>query len=297
MRSDVSFLSDGLTCRGWFYRAKGPVTAAGPAIVMSHGITAVKEQHLAPYAERFAAEGFNVLVFDYRFLGASDGEPRGHVDPQLQQADLRAALSWVGAQSGVDAERIGLWGTSFSGGHALLIAAFDPRVKVVAVQVPALNVPQSLINLLTREIFNGLLRTLVDDRAAREAGGEGASLPVVNDPGKPAFLASADAHVWFTAAAAMAPSWRNSISLESLARVAEYVPDASIELIAPKPLLMQVAVDDTLIPVNLARQAFARAGEPKRIEEYACGHFDPYANEPWHSQFLAGQVRWFREHL
>jgi fermentation-respiration switch protein FrsA (DUF1100 family) len=297
MRSDVSFPSGGLTCRGWFYRAEGPAAAAKPAIVMSHGITAVKEQHLAPYAERFAAEGFNVLVFDYRFLGASDGQPRGHIDPQLQHADIRAALSWVGVQPGVDADRIGLWGTSFSGGHALFVGAFDPRVKVVVAQVPALNLPHSLINLITREIFNGLLRTLVDDRAAREAGGEGASLPVVNEPGKPAFLASADAHAWFMAAAEMAPAWRNSISLESLARVAEYIPDAVIELIAPKPLLMQVATNDSLVPVNLARQAFHRAGEPKQIEVYDCGHFDPYTNEPWHSQFLGSQVRWFREHL
>lgn len=297
MRSDVSFRSGGSTCRGWFYRAEGPAAAAKPAIVMSHGITAVKEQHLAPFAERFAAEGFNVLVFDYRFLGSSDGEPRGHIDPRLQHDDIRAALSWVGVQPGVDADRIGLWGTSFSAGHALFVAAYDPRVKVVVAQVPALNIPHSLINLITREIFNGLLRTLVDDRAVREAGGQGASLPVVNDPGKPAFLAASDAQAWFTAAAALAPTWRNSISLESLALVAEYIPDAVIELIAPKPLLMQVATNDSLVPANLARQAFHRAGEPKKLETYDCGHFDPYANEPWHSQFLSGQVKWFKEHL
>lgn len=297
MRSDVSFLSGGQTCRGWFYRAEGAAAAPKPAIVMSHGITAVKEQHLAPYAQRFAAEGFNVLVFDYRFLGASDGEPRGHIDPHLQHGDIRAALSWVGAQPGVDADRIGLWGTSFSGGHALFVGAFDPRVKVIVVQVPALNLPHSLINLITREIFSGLLRTLVDDRAVREAGGAGASLPVVNGPGKPAFLASADAYAWFTASAETAPAWRNSISLESLARVIEYIPDAVIELIAPKPLLMQVAANDSLVPVNLARQAFYRAGEPKKLEVYECGHFDPYVNEPWHSQFLGSQVRWFKEHL
>ncbi|MBL8783123.1 MAG: alpha/beta hydrolase, partial [Alphaproteobacteria bacterium] len=70
-----------------------------------------------------------------------------------------------------------------------------------------------------------------------------------------------------------------------------------IELIAPKPLLMQVATHDSLVPVNLARQAFHRAGEPKKLEVYDCGHFDPYANEPWHSQFLGSQVRWFKEHL
>ena len=89
----------------------------------------------------------------------------------------------------------------------------------------------------------------------------------------------------------------NRISLESVARAVEYVPDAFIELISPKPLLMQVATHDSLVPVNLARQAFHRAGEPKKLEVFECGHFDCYANEPWHSQFLGSQVRWFREHL
>ncbi len=297
IRRDVSFESSGATCRGWFYRGDGSNASRKPAIVMSHGISAVKEHHLAPFAERFAAEGFSVLVFDYRFLGASDGEPRGHIDPRLQHDDIRAALAWVSAQPGVDPERIGLWGTSFSGGHALFVGALDPRVKVVAVQVPALNVPQALIALITREIFNGLLRTLGEDHAARGAGGEGSSMPIVNEPGKPAFLAAADAYEWFKASEAAAPNWRNSISLESVARVVEYVPDALIELIAPKPLLMQVASGDSLVTVDLARRVFERAGEPKKLDVFDCGHFDAYAKEPWHSQFVAGQARWFREHL
>jgi len=297
MRSDVSFQSGGATCRGWFYRGDGSHAAPKPAIVMSHGISAVKEQHLAPFAERFAAEGFAVLVFDYRFLGASDGAPRGHIDPTLQHDDTRAALAWICGHPGVDPDRIGLWGTSLSGGHALFVGALDPRVKVVACQVPAITVPNALIALITREIFNGLLSTLADDHAARNSGGEGGSLPIVNEPGKPAFLATPDAYAWFKATEKTAPNWRNAISFESIARVAEYVPDALIELIAPKPLLMQIAAGDSLIAADLARAAFARAGEPKRLEVFECGHFDPYATEPWHSQFVAGQVRWFSEHL
>jgi fermentation-respiration switch protein FrsA (DUF1100 family) len=295
MRKDVSFVSGGLTCRGWFYPGVG--TGPRPAIVMSHGVSAVKEQHLAPYAERFAAEGYAVLVFDYRHLGSSDGEPRGRVIPHEQHEDIRAALTHVAALPEVDANRIALWGTSFSGGHALFVGALDPRVKAVCVQVPGINIPHSLIALISRPVFDGLLATLAGDQAARNAGGQGGAIPVVADAGQPAFLATADAHQWFTKSAAIAPTWQNTITLESVARAAEYVPDAFIELIAPRPLLMQVAVKDSLIPVNLARQAFHRAGEPKQLELYDCGHFDPYANEPWHSQFLAGQVRWLKEHL
>jgi len=296
MRSDVSFQSGGLACRGWLYQPEG-ATAPAPAIVMSHGITAVKEQHLAPCAERFAREGFAVLVFDYRYLGASEGSPRGRVIPHLQHEDIRAALGFVSVQPGIDPDRIGLWGTSYSGGHALFVGALDPRVKVIVAQVPALNAPHALIALISRPVFNGLLQILADDQAARNAGGEGAFIPVVGREGEQAFLPPADAYEWFTESAKIAPNWINTISLESIARAAEYVPDAFIELISPKPLLMQVASKDSLIPIVLARQAYHRAGDPKRLEIYDCGHFDPYANEPWHSQFLGSQVRWFKEHL
>lgn len=295
MRSDVSFQSGGLNCRGWFYPGAGE--GARPVVVMSHGVTAVKEQLLAPFAQRFQREGFSALVFDYRYLGSSDGEPKGHAMPHQQQEDIRAALTYVSAREDVDASRIALWGTSFSGGHALFVGALDPRVKTVVVQVPALNIPHSLIALITRPVFDGLCKMLAEDQSARNAGAEGGWLPVVNDPGQPAFLAASDAYEWFTTTAKTAPTWVNRISLESIARAAEYVPDAFIELIAPRPLLMQVATKDSLIPVNLARQAFHRAGDPKRLEVYECGHFDPYANEPWHSQFLDGQVKWLHEHL
>src|SRR5712675_782523 len=117
MRTDVSFESGGISCRGWFYRPHNGSQQA-PAIVMSHGITAVKEQYLDRFAQRFATEGFAVLVFDYRHLGASDGTPRGKINPRLQHDDLRAALTWIGKQPDIDPTRLALWGSSFSGAHA-----------------------------------------------------------------------------------------------------------------------------------------------------------------------------------
>jgi cephalosporin-C deacetylase-like acetyl esterase len=64
----------------------------------------------------------------------------GRIVYQEQHDDTRAALGWLTQQSGVDAERIGLWGSSYSGAHAVFLGAFDPRVKVVVAQVPGLDV-------------------------------------------------------------------------------------------------------------------------------------------------------------
>ena len=108
-----------------------------PAVAMAHGLGAVKEMYLEPFARRFAEAGIAALLFDYRFFGASGGEPRQRIFPRDQLEDYRSALTWLSMQPEVDADRLGVFGTSFSGGHVLHVAAYNPRVKVVVSQVGA----------------------------------------------------------------------------------------------------------------------------------------------------------------
>ena len=296
MREDVEFTSAGLTLRGWLYRPDG-ASGNRPAVVMSHGFSAVKEQGLASFAERFVAEGMVVLVFDHRHLGASDGDERGRIVPQEQHDDTRSALDWLTQQAGVDVDRIGLWGSSYSGGHAVFIGAFDPRVKVVVAQVPALDVIDVLMTLVGREAFLGYLSALVDDHAGRNAGEPSGPLPVVAPPGELSFLPTADAYEFFTRSAADAPSWSNQTTFESVARAAEYKPVSFIDLISPKPLLLIGAIDDSIIPIAQVRSAFARAGEPKKLIELACGHFEVYPGGTHHAEAAAAATEWFTTHL
>lgn len=295
MRSDVSFKSHGVTCRGWLYRPDGK-TGRAPAILMSHGFSAVKEQELDPFAARFCAVGFVVLVFDYRFIGSSDGDERGRIIPQEQHDDLRAALGWLSVQEFVDPERIGLWGTSYSGGHALFLAAFDPRVKVVVAQVPAIDLAQSLVAIVGRDAFNMYLGLLVDDHARRNAGEPSGTIPIVAKPGEPSVLATPDSYDWFAGHNPPA-TWLNRTTLESVARMAEYGPADFIDLIAPKPLLIQAGKDDALIPIAQVREAFARAKEPKRLVEYDAGHFGLYPGAPLHETAASHAADWFATYL
>jgi hypothetical protein len=103
---------------------------------MAHGFSAVKEMFLPAFAERFTAAGFVTLVFDFRFLGESAGEPRGQVFPHEQHEDFRNAITWLAQQPEVDPDRIGIWGTSYSGGHVLHLSAFDPRIKAAVPRFP-----------------------------------------------------------------------------------------------------------------------------------------------------------------
>lgn len=293
MREDVSIPSHGVQLAGWHYTPAG--AGPHPAIVMSHGISAVKDQGLDGFARAFCDAGFAVTVIDYRNQGASPGPERGRIVPAEQHDDIRAAIAWTAARADVDAARIGLWGSSFSGGHALWLGALDPRVGVIVAQVPAIDLAASFMALAGDEGFRGLLGLVAEDHAARTAGAAPGRIPMVAPEGEPALLNTPDSYAWFMAHAV--PTWLNETTLESVARAAEYKPAAFIELIAPKPLLIQAAAKDSLIPIAHVRAAFARAGEPKRLDVHDAGHFDFYPGSPLHERVAADATAWFVKHL
>ena len=138
MRRDFEFRTeDGVILRGWHYLPER--TGAAPTVVMAHGYSAVKEMYLDRFAEAFAEAGIGAVVFDNRNFGASDGEPRQEIDPWQQIRDYRDAITWASGLPEVDAERIGIWGSSYSGAHVLVVSAIDRRVKCVVAQVPLIS--------------------------------------------------------------------------------------------------------------------------------------------------------------
>ena len=137
-RKNIEFgVEGGVTLRGWLFvpDAKGPA----PAITMAHGYAGVKEHGIERFARAFAEAGFVVLVHDHRNFGASDGAERGDVDPWQQIADWRRAISFLESRPEVDAAQIGIWGTSYAGGHAIVLGATDRRLRAVVAQVPTIS--------------------------------------------------------------------------------------------------------------------------------------------------------------
>jgi dienelactone hydrolase len=127
-RKNIEFgVEGGVTLRGWLFvpGAKGPA----PAITMAHGYAGVKEHSLERFARAFAEAGFVVLVHDHRHFGASGPAERGDVDPWQQIADWRRAISFLESLPEVDAAQIGIWGTIYAGGHAIVLGATDRRLR------------------------------------------------------------------------------------------------------------------------------------------------------------------------
>jgi fermentation-respiration switch protein FrsA (DUF1100 family) len=276
-RRDIEFDAEGVILRGWFYPA---TTGPGPTVVMAHGFSAVKEMYLDSFAEVFAAAGVNALVYDNRNFGASDGEPRQEIDPWAQVRDYRHAITYASALPEVDAGRIGIWGSSYSGGHVLVVGAIDRRVKAVCSQVPLASGSANLGELVRADLRAGFRAMFDADRAARFAGEAPGMVPVVaEDPMAPAALPTADSWAWFTETGAKrAPSWRNEVTLRTVEMLGEYEPQSYIARISPTPLLMLVAREDHLTPAHLALKAYDQALEPKQLVLLPGGHFDAYVD-------------------
>jgi fermentation-respiration switch protein FrsA (DUF1100 family) len=180
----------------------------------------------------------------------------------------------------------------------LHLAAFDRRIKAAVVQVPALGVWRQVVHSAGREALEGLLGLVAADRAARFEGGAVNSLAVVAPVGELSVLGTPDAYQWFREQGDRAAStWVNRITIESLERMVEYDPAGAIELISPTPLLMILAENDSLLPVDFARAVFERAGEPKQLRVLPCGHFDVYEKEPWSAEAAVAAKDWFEAHL
>lgn len=298
MRKNVEFgTEDGTVLRGWWYAGEG--SDSRPGIVMAHGFSATKEMHLDDFAELFHAAGFDVLVYDNRNLGESDSPLPGEIDPWQQVHDYRDAITWLSQQGGVDADRIGVWGSSYSGAHVLVVAAIDRRVRCVVSQVPLVTGLENARRLVRSDHWDGLRAAFDADRRARLAGEPPAMIPVAfeNAPDEPCALPTQDTHdFFFGPIRERATTWRNEVTLRSVELFTEYEPQAYVPRISPTPLFMVVATGDVLTPCDLALSAYERALEPKRLLTLAGGHFDAYVDEAFAVSGPA-QLQWFTDHL
>jgi uncharacterized protein len=296
MREDIEFGADGVTLRGWFYKPDGDGEA--PCIVMAHGFSAIKEMHLDDYAEVFCEAGLACVVFDNRGFGASDatpGQPRLEIDPWVQVHDYQHAITYAQSRPDVDAARIGVWGSSYSGAHAYVLGAIDRRIKAACGQVPLISGREAFQMLVRIDNWAGVWEMLEADRLARARGEAPAMMPVVDaDPTVPSALPTPDSYEFFSAYEGS--SWRNEVTLRTLELFQAYEPGEYIKRISPTPLLMVVAPHDRLVAGELAAAAFETAAHPKKLVLVPGGHFDAYVGRGF--EISSGAARdWFVEHL
>jgi fermentation-respiration switch protein FrsA (DUF1100 family) len=259
---------------------------------MAHGFGARKEGRLDAFAERFAAEGMSVVVFDYRHFGTSTGEPRGLISIRRQHQDWKAAVAFARSIEGVDPARIALWGSSNSGGHVLWLGARDPGVAAVVSQVPHTDGPATMRELGWRQIARltvASMRDLLSSVVRSEY-----RMPIVGPPGTLGAMTSPDAEPGYSAMYPEDFEWDNSTPARIGLSYGMYSPGRDAGRIHC-PALVLVAEHDAVTPPESAKAAAHKAPMGELVS-YECGHFDLYVGE-WFELAVAEEVAFLKRTL
>ncbi len=278
---EVTFYSDGIACYGKIFFPKGfSVTDKTPGIVLGQG-WAGNHFSIEKYGARFAERGMVAMVIDYRGWGSSDGfisqntptvsygdkEPirdekrytkektettvkRTRLIPMKQVEDYRNAISYLQGEPGVDAERIGIWVSSFAGGNVIVTAALDSRVKVIAAQVPAVNGKTSTLAPVP------LRGKALEDAIKRARTGQGSEFET-------------------------GFSYRRMVDTETNQMVAEYRPFQYLNRIGDRPVLFVAAEKEELFRNADNSQAALEVltGPKKLVIVPGVTHFEMYIDE------------------
>lgn len=255
----VEFLSEGVTVRGDLYLPEGD--GPFPTIVMAGGWCYVKELRQPQYAQEFVDRGYAALIFDYRNIGASAGTRRQHLDPWAQVEDYRNAISWVETRPELDADRIAAWGISYSGGHVIILAATDPRVKVAVGNVPVVDGLTCMRRSHGSLRFRQLEQALLDDQRLRFTKGEGATIPMSGTPSGPdaelvCWPFEEVKKVFMELKATQAPSHEHWSTLESVQLLTQYDVRPFAKRVVNKPVMLIVAADDDITPWEQQTETF-----------------------------------------
>jgi uncharacterized protein len=292
----VTFLSDGLRLEGDLYVPAG-TNAPRPGLVFSGPLTAVKEQVVGIYARKLAARGYVTLAFDHRNWGGSEGTPPQHEDSGGKLKDLRDAVSYLRGLPEVDPERIGAVGVCLGAGYVLRFAAFDPRVKAVALVAGWYNDPRFLRQILGEQFHRQQLSGFAAAAEAQYRSGEVAYLPAVSATG-PSLIPGPEPFEYYGTPRSASPGWVNQATVLTLRELFSLNNAFAAEVISPTPVLMVHGEQDAIYPPQAATALFATIGEPKQMVWLPTKwHIDLYDQEQYVAPAVAAADEWFARHL
>ncbi|KAJ5111645.1 hypothetical protein N7532_002180 [Penicillium argentinense] len=294
-RQTIEFKAcDGITLRGWFY----PQVEKSACVIMTHGLGGVRHYWLPNFADRFQQAGYNVLLYDNRNWGDSDGLPRQESNPTLQQADYYDAFNFATSFPSVDETRVVYWGTSFSGGNVLYAAAVDKRIKAAIVQCPAVS--GETRSLAFKDRIPGILK----ERARITAGSEAERVPLIAEDLEAAqsgtttaMFPGVHAYEQVRGSYDCGGRWENSVTIQTQLYMLAFEGQSMVHRISPTPLLMVIPGNDILVTTTSQMATYEKAREPKQLLYLdGAGHFDIYSGH-WFEQNIKGQIEFLEKWL
>ena len=287
----ADFVCGGTRCAAWLTLPAGP--GPHPGVVLAHGLGATHDMMLGQYEQHFAASGIATLAFDYRYTGASDGQPRQRISIRQQCRDIVAAVAHLKANPQIDGRRIGLWGTSLGGMNVVRVAATRDDIAAAIVQCPIVHGPGAARSLGIWAALR-LAPAIVEDllRAATKHGRR--HVPIVGPPGGFALVTVPGAESGWNSTVPAGGLFDNRIvAADAVAMVTTSAMRHARHIDAP--LLVCVCDRENLMDPEYAAEVARRA--PRGVaRHYDSDHFAIY-HPPLVPHVLADQTAFLQEHL
>jgi fermentation-respiration switch protein FrsA (DUF1100 family) len=287
----VNFYSEGVKLAGDLFIPEG--LAAGEkraGIVLCYGYTGNRSLYEPPTAQALSQAGYVVLTFDYKGWGDSEG-PRTRLAPYGRVIDTQAALTFLSVQPQVDANQVGLYGSSYGGATVIFTAAIDPRVKtVMSVTGPGIGL-RWMRSIRHPDEYADMLDRAAADRALRVTTGKSEMVDrnEILIPDRLSLKIATDTRQ-------KNGSTVSKIPLEYIDDTAGFNPEWVVDKISPRPVLFLTTDNDRLVPGEV-QSVFAHAAEPKKlIVLKGFGHYELYSGEGFR-QLTAATLAWFTEQL
>lgn len=292
---DVFFYSDGLKIAAHLYVPADwkPGDPPRPAVVSLAGYTGMKDIYGMDVPRRLWEEGYFVLATDYRGFGASEGE-RGRHRPLEQAQDTHDALTYLETVEGVDPERLAIYGTSFGGAHAIWVAAFDERVRVVVSSVMASDIGRWMRTSRRPSEFVAFKRRFREAGRKRVTTGQDERIAVTD-------LILPDPHTMdvFRRFHQKDATYVDTFDMASVDAAYRYKPEWVAGRISPRPALIIWAENDELC-TDEALRCYEQLGEPKKLVVLPkAQHYDSYyfVNPEMHALGMGATLEWFKTYL
>jgi len=258
-------------------------------VLLCHGFCGTQPLLLPAFAAAFAQAGYLAVTFDYRGFGESGGE-RGRLVPSMQIDDILAVLGWLKTHDQVDAQRIGLWGTSLGGGHVMGAAARDAGVRCVVSQLAFADGEEVIAGHMSAEEKASFLATLAKMEERKQAGKE-MFVPLTRVLGDP------ESKAFFEKHKDSYPELSIKIPMLTVKEMFHYKPATDAARVTC-PTLVVVAGDDGVNPPAQGTALFDAVGAATKqlyVQEGA-RHYDAYEGTHF-DQVAQRQLAWLAQHL
>ncbi|HAI09558.1 MAG: alpha/beta fold hydrolase [Chloroflexota bacterium] len=292
MKRAVEFYSEGFKLVGDVYVPDGlPSGEQRAAVLLCHGYTGVKDLYLPDNAKTLNDAGYVVMTFDYKGWGESEGT-RSRLAPYSRVADVQAAMTYLSIQPEADADRIGLYGTSYGGATVSWTAAIDQRAKCIVSVVGIGHGARWMSRVRRVDEWVDLRERSKEDREKRATTGESDYVDrseILLPDRQSAELAAA--------ARRLNPAAVGTIPMEYVDDTIGFNPEWIVDKISPRPILFITSEDDRLVLPEESEQLYAHAGEPKKLVVLkGYGHYEVYS-EPAFSEVMGETLEWYGEYL